>query len=121
MIRRPPRSTRTDTLFPNPTLFRSELPRGKRRHSDPRAPDCPSGRGHSDEEEADAAQSIEKWTFVILCSPEHTGMNVESQTLPAAADGQFMRSHKSSKGGNFFGDDAILCRIIDRFQALVPC
>src|SRR3546814_17852855 len=25
MIRRPPRSTRTDTLFPYPTLFRSEL------------------------------------------------------------------------------------------------
>src|SRR3546814_9861151 len=24
MIRRPPRSTRTDTLFPTPTLFRSE-------------------------------------------------------------------------------------------------
>src|SRR3546814_11786134 len=39
MIRRPPRSTRTDTLFPYPTLFRSDavmertrgrpLPRGK--------------------------------------------------------------------------------------------
>src|SRR3546814_7848526 len=26
MIRRPPRSTRTDTLFPYPTLFRSLLP-----------------------------------------------------------------------------------------------
>src|SRR3546814_20893508 len=26
MIRRPPRSTRTDTLFPYPTLFRSILP-----------------------------------------------------------------------------------------------
>src|SRR3546814_20442545 len=26
MIRRPPRSTRTDTLFPYPTLFRSRLP-----------------------------------------------------------------------------------------------
>src|SRR3546814_2773120 len=25
MIRRPPRSTRTDTLFPYPTLFRSQL------------------------------------------------------------------------------------------------
>src|SRR3546814_1404667 len=25
MIRRPPRSTRTDTLFPYPTLFRSEI------------------------------------------------------------------------------------------------
>src|SRR3546814_2124618 len=28
MIRRPPRSTRTDTLFPYTTLFRSEMPRG---------------------------------------------------------------------------------------------
>src|SRR3546814_10243269 len=27
MIRRPPRSTRTDTLFPYTTLFRSRLPR----------------------------------------------------------------------------------------------
>src|SRR3546814_14740878 len=26
MIRRPPRSTRTDTLFPYTTLFRSEMP-----------------------------------------------------------------------------------------------
>src|SRR3546814_13538448 len=28
MIRRPPRSTRTDTLFPYTTLFRSHLPAG---------------------------------------------------------------------------------------------
>src|SRR3546814_1883087 len=28
MIRRPPRSTRTDTLFPYTTLFRSTIPRG---------------------------------------------------------------------------------------------
>src|SRR3546814_10942795 len=28
MIRRPPRSTRTDTLFPYTTLFRSTVPRG---------------------------------------------------------------------------------------------
>src|SRR3546814_17755769 len=31
MIRRPPRSTRTDTLFPYTTLFRSQLP--ARRHA----------------------------------------------------------------------------------------
>src|SRR3546814_19702807 len=31
MIRRPPRSTRTDTLFPYTTLFRSELRFGDRR------------------------------------------------------------------------------------------
>src|SRR3546814_9130011 len=29
MIRRPPRSTRTDTLFPYTTLFRSEAPGGE--------------------------------------------------------------------------------------------
>src|SRR3546814_1971001 len=30
MIRRPPRSTRTDTLFPYTTLFRSDVERGRR-------------------------------------------------------------------------------------------
>src|SRR3546814_5808463 len=36
MIRRPPRSTRTDTLFPYTTLFRSALPggEGKRLYSE---------------------------------------------------------------------------------------
>src|SRR3546814_18698210 len=33
MIRRPPRSTRTDTLFPYTTLFRSDLPDRHRRSS----------------------------------------------------------------------------------------
>src|SRR3546814_19879889 len=33
MIRRPPRSTRTDTLVPYTTLFRSQLPFGRRRAS----------------------------------------------------------------------------------------
>src|SRR3546814_11684237 len=31
MIRRPPRSTRTDTLFPYTTLFRSAAPLGRQR------------------------------------------------------------------------------------------
>src|SRR3546814_4391007 len=35
MVRRPPRSTRTDTLFPYPTLFRSGMLRGRK---DTRAP-----------------------------------------------------------------------------------
>src|SRR3546814_4240168 len=33
MIRRPPRSTRTDTLFPYTTLFRSALPARHYRHA----------------------------------------------------------------------------------------
>src|SRR3546814_1407044 len=36
MIRRPPRSTRTDTLFPYTTLFRSGVASGSRRGSGPR-------------------------------------------------------------------------------------
>src|SRR3546814_14152957 len=32
MIRRPPRSTRTDTLFPYTTLFRSEFPKSQSAH-----------------------------------------------------------------------------------------
>src|SRR3546814_2427165 len=40
MLRRPPRSTRTDTLFPYTTLFRSE-----RRKSHPRRDHAPEGSG----------------------------------------------------------------------------
>src|SRR3546814_9359911 len=36
MIRRPPRSTRTDTLFPYTTLFRSNRPQRQRAGDDPR-------------------------------------------------------------------------------------
>src|SRR3546814_6831404 len=35
MIRRPPRSTRTDTLFPYTTLFRSYLPQLRREIAEP--------------------------------------------------------------------------------------
>src|SRR3546814_5998682 len=37
MLRRPPRSTRSDTLFPYTTLFRSTWPGLRARHSDSRA------------------------------------------------------------------------------------
>src|SRR3546814_14469380 len=43
MIRRPPRSTRTDTLFPYTTLFRSDLDR--RRSGDRQVDAAASGRG----------------------------------------------------------------------------
>src|SRR3546814_11914846 len=38
MIRRPPRSTRTDTLFPDTTLFRSRCDEAVERGGDGRAP-----------------------------------------------------------------------------------
>src|SRR3546814_15785924 len=42
MIRRPPRSTRTDTLFPYTTLFRSEETRQRRQHVAPHCDGMPS-------------------------------------------------------------------------------
>src|SRR3546814_18866822 len=38
MIRRPPKSTRTDTLFPYTTLFRSPHPQGRQRAEPPPRP-----------------------------------------------------------------------------------
>src|SRR3546814_1901279 len=46
MIRRPPRSTRTDTLFPFTTLFRSQHP-GPRQHDLARRAEADGDRGAS--------------------------------------------------------------------------
>src|SRR3546814_2728327 len=54
MIRRPPRSTRTDTLFPYTTLFRSE--RGcPGRHADGDVPGLPGRRHLLSADDADGA------------------------------------------------------------------
>src|SRR3546814_5823475 len=85
MIRRPPRSTRTDTLFPYTTLFRSQSPRsggrahagepdaGDRRcavrvsalwHRQPRAPRPACGRS---EEHTSELQSLMRISYAVLC------------------------------------------------------
>src|SRR3546814_18572078 len=94
MIRRPPRSTRTDTLFPYPTLFRSYRPRdpvGDRydpvpkdaRHPyagvlhpqlvrahlpDARHPVVPVGAGHGrSEEHTSELQSLMRISYAVFC------------------------------------------------------
>src|SRR3546814_9222295 len=66
MIRRPPRSTRTDTLFPYTTLFRSILRQLKekahdhsriREHADGALPDDDSGRCPQSPAAAEARQN----------------------------------------------------------------
>src|SRR3546814_10319885 len=86
MIRRPPRSTRTDTLFPYTTLFRSRTrsaaaaartagractaplarPRGRRRTADPR---CDTGdcRGRRSEEHTSELQSLMRISYAVFC------------------------------------------------------
>src|SRR3546814_5189409 len=93
MIRRPPRSTRTDTLFPYTTLFRSVLPRRRsrgrakelsqhqalppaqalagieRKHHD-RARD-PGTRGRS-EEHTSELQSLMRISYAVFCLKKKT-------------------------------------------------
>src|SRR3546814_1538530 len=90
MIRRPPRSTRTDTLFPYTTLFRSSLCRST---SCPAAPTgtagprhrsvSPTGRtGRRSEEHTSELQSLMRISYAVFClkkkkRKEHTDKNTD--------------------------------------------
>src|SRR3546814_6986029 len=72
MIRRPPRSTRTDTLFPYTTLFRSGNHRGQpqrrieqRERREGRQVDAP-GFDRS-EEHTSALQSLMRISYAVFC------------------------------------------------------
>src|SRR3546814_2737832 len=84
MIRRPPRSTRTDTLFPYTTLFRSRAlyRRGGNHHRGPRdraaaAHRCRSGARHGraagarpgdrSEEHTSELQSLMRISYAVFC------------------------------------------------------
>src|SRR3546814_5247937 len=76
MIRRPPRSTRTDTLFPYTTLFRSQAP-GRTRHGVARAAQRPRTRRpparrpaehfHRSEEHTSELQSLMRISYAVFC------------------------------------------------------
>src|SRR3546814_10293495 len=70
MIRRPPRSTRTDTLFPYTTLFRSGLEnrRGCKLTvgSNP-TPSASSVQGWRSEEHTSELQSLMRISYAVLC------------------------------------------------------
>src|SRR3546814_13514563 len=72
MIRRPPRSTRTDTLFPCTTLFRS--PRHRRAKAPAMAqPQCEtwtnflSGDSFRSEEHTSELQSLMRSSYAVFC------------------------------------------------------
>src|SRR3546814_3012962 len=71
MIRRPPRSTRTDTLFPYTTLFRSFRPRDDVAAGAGRTHACrpcvePQRRGRS-EEHTSELQSLMRISYAVFC------------------------------------------------------
>src|SRR3546814_15709533 len=76
MIRRPPRSTRTDTLFPYTTLFRSPPGRSVARETVARA--CPpqalprscngaGARAQRSEEHTSELQSLMRISYAVFC------------------------------------------------------
>src|SRR3546814_6554573 len=87
MIRRPPRSTRTDTLFPYTTLFRSEahgrLASGHRddlqlqQHHEGRDLSChsrrrPGRRRRRSEEHTSELQSLMRISYAVFCLKKKT-------------------------------------------------
>src|SRR3546814_16732684 len=75
MIRRPPRSTRTDTLFPYTTLFRSDRRLGDvRQHEHVRrctllglGPPGEMGRERRSEEHTSELQSLMRISYAVFC------------------------------------------------------
>src|SRR3546814_3940216 len=75
MIRRPPRSTRTDTLFPYTTLFRSTLKKGFRHIYAKRrlyADEDTWHRGDRSEEHTSELQSLMRISYAVFCLKKKT-------------------------------------------------
>src|SRR3546814_9402961 len=89
MIRRPPRSTRTDTLFPYTTLFRSHRPCCPRARSAwPMASNGParstnSSRSRS-EEHTSELQSLMRISYAVFCLKIKIDQGLE--TLPQSSE-----------------------------------
>src|SRR3546814_3566031 len=92
MIRRPPRSTRTDTLFPYTTLFRSTRPTGHgvkslRRIARADAQGVAIARS---EEHTSELQSLMRISYAVFClkkkqhPPTHATTHIPPATQPQA-------------------------------------
>src|SRR3546814_3628002 len=97
MIRRPPRSTRTDTLFPYTTLFRSLAPptaperdvayrtTGGGCHGRKADRGCPPGGARRSEEHTSELQSLMRISYAVFClkkkNRKHTVAQLESPLL----------------------------------------
>src|SRR3546814_5976085 len=102
MIRRPPRSTRTDTLFPYTTLFRSRRRvsrgRGRRRGRGGQRCQCAAVQIFRSEEHTSELQSLMRISYAVFClkkkrrrAPEgggtHLSMRSEAGRTESAATG----------------------------------
>src|SRR3546814_6719963 len=82
MIRRPPRSTRTDTLFPYTTLFRSHLARQRHGDIDDIGGDGDAGEHAKavarSEEHTSELQSLMRISYAVFClTKKNTTTNID--------------------------------------------
>src|SRR3546814_5242441 len=90
MIRRPPRSTRTDTLFPYTTLFRSSLafppaiPCGLRSNSMRMAqsPICGLTACRRSEEHTSELQSLMRISYAVFCLKKKKNIHTLNNIAP---------------------------------------
>src|SRR3546814_2748236 len=90
MIRRPPRSTRTDTLFPYTTLFRSSASKAEsardatlaaslaRRSARPR-----KGRSGRSEEHTSELQSLMRISYAVFCLKKKSKRITQTSYTPS--------------------------------------
>src|SRR3546814_1238909 len=79
MIRRPPRSTRTDTLFPYTTLFRSVRHRALGREAGP-AGGRQVARRRRSEEHTSELQSLMRISYAVFCLKKKKPSNAEQHS-----------------------------------------
>src|SRR3546814_5576246 len=87
MIRRPPRSTRTDTLFPYTTLFRSpsrsrypwrRAPQNLWDQGRIHTPTRPDPTGFRSEEHTSELQSLMRISYAVFCLKKNKHNNVQA-------------------------------------------
>src|SRR3546814_1608185 len=97
MIRRPPRSTRTDTLFPYTTLFRSRRAQLRRPRRPGAAVAAAAGPGaaqelpaedrcvarHRSEEHTSELQSLMRISYAVFCLKKKTSLQKDIRREPS--------------------------------------
>src|SRR3546814_8237958 len=103
MIRRPPRSTRTDTLFPYTTLFRSvccvALVFATTRLPCPTWVPCRLLRGthvgHRSEEHTSELQSLKRISYAVFCLKKKTERRQYANHMPISVRTKKRQIHKT--------------------------
>src|SRR3546814_6083094 len=104
MIRRPPRSTRTDTLFPYTTLFRSmallvSKPRIWPAIAAPSRPPTSNSSRSRSEEHTSELQSLMRISYAVFClkkKNKHDYLQSTQHVLPLANSHNSTPSHQTT-------------------------